>query len=91
MFSFVYDLSLMVLALVSLPKLLWQIGKYRHSLKARLGSLSPTVYSRERAEGDLDPRRLHGRDQGHHPFILQDSKSFSNLCHCHFLNHTDRA
>ncbi len=45
MFSLFYNFSLLLLAIVTLPKLLWQWwihGKYRESLKARLGiSLPP--------------------------------------------------
>lgn len=40
MFSLFYNLSLLVLALITLPKLLWQwfvMGKYRESLRYRLG------------------------------------------------------
>ncbi len=45
MFSFFYDVGLTVLMILSLPKLLWQwfvVGKYRHSLKARLGITLPS-------------------------------------------------
>jgi 3-deoxy-D-manno-octulosonic-acid transferase len=45
MFSFVYNLSLLLLALLMLPKLLWQWcvhGKYRQNLKARLGISLPS-------------------------------------------------
>jgi 3-deoxy-D-manno-octulosonic-acid transferase len=45
MFSLLYGLSLCVLALVALPKLLWQwfvLGKYRESLRARLGIALPS-------------------------------------------------
>jgi 3-deoxy-D-manno-octulosonic-acid transferase len=45
MFSFFYNFSLLLLALFALPKLLWQWcvqGKYRQSLKARLGISSPS-------------------------------------------------
>ncbi len=45
MFSFLYDLSLFVFALLILPKLLWQwfvLGKYRESLSARLGIALPS-------------------------------------------------
>jgi 3-deoxy-D-manno-octulosonic-acid transferase len=43
-FSLLYNLSLFVYALVASPKLLWQrfaLGKYRHSLSARLGIALP--------------------------------------------------
>src|ERR1700676_4432705 len=45
MFSFLYNLSLLVFALLILPKLLWQwfvLGKYRESLSARLGITLPS-------------------------------------------------
>ena len=44
MFSFLYNFILLLLAIASLPKLLWQRwtrGKYRGSLKARLGLSLP--------------------------------------------------
>lgn len=44
LFSLFYNLSLLLLALISLPKLLWQwcvLGKYRESLSARLGITLP--------------------------------------------------
>jgi 3-deoxy-D-manno-octulosonic-acid transferase len=45
MFSLFYDLSLILFATVALPKLLWQWcvhGKYRKSLKARIGISLPS-------------------------------------------------
>lgn len=45
MFSLVYNFSLLLLALLMLPKLLWQWcvrGKYRQSLKTRLGISLPS-------------------------------------------------
>jgi 3-deoxy-D-manno-octulosonic-acid transferase len=45
MFSLFYDLCLMICFLLALPKLLWQwlmLGKYRESLKAKLGYAFPS-------------------------------------------------
>ena len=45
MFSIFYDFLLLVLALLALPKLLWQwfvLGKYRESLRAKLGIALPS-------------------------------------------------
>lgn len=50
MFSLCYDLSLTVLTILFLPKLLWQwfaLGKYRHSLSARLGITLPLFSPKE--------------------------------------------
>src|SRR5579862_10058779 len=44
MFSLIYNLALFLLAIIALPKLLWQCimhGKYRQSLKGRLGITLP--------------------------------------------------
>lgn len=46
MFSFFYDAALFILALAALPKMLWQclvLGKYRKSLKSRLGFNIPDL------------------------------------------------
>lgn len=46
MFSFFYDTALLILALIALPKILWQCvvkGKYRKSLGSRLGLKIPTL------------------------------------------------
>ncbi len=53
MFSFLYDVSLFVFALLVLPKLLWQwfvLGKYRESLSARLGIALPSFTPKEGQE-----------------------------------------
>ncbi len=45
MFSIIYDLGLCLIAILALPKLLWQwlvLGKYRESLSARLGFSLPS-------------------------------------------------
>src|SRR6267154_5369512 len=45
MFSFFYNLSLLLLLIITLPKLLWQryaLWKYRKNLKARLGISLPS-------------------------------------------------
>lgn len=47
MFSIFYDLILFVLAILALPKLLWQwfvLGKYRESLRERLGITLPSFF-----------------------------------------------
>ncbi len=46
MFSFFYNIALLLLFIVSLPKVLWQwmtLGKYRESLPARLGLTLPEI------------------------------------------------
>ena len=50
MFSFFYDLTLLLFALVSLPKWLWQwlvLRKHRESLSARLGLSLPSFTSQK--------------------------------------------
>lgn len=47
-FTFFYDLILLLLGLIALPKILWQWlrhGKYKESLKARLGLQLPSIHS----------------------------------------------
>jgi 3-deoxy-D-manno-octulosonic-acid transferase len=47
MFNLIYQTALFLLALIALPKLLWQwwmLGKYKESLRERLGiSLPPSL------------------------------------------------
>ncbi|MBS0606444.1 MAG: 3-deoxy-D-manno-octulosonic acid transferase [Parachlamydiales bacterium] len=46
MFSFIYDIALLLLAIIALPKMVWQClaqGKYRKSLSSRLGFRIPTL------------------------------------------------
>jgi len=53
MFSLLYDTALCLLALLALPKLLWQrlaSGKYRHSLRYRLGIELPEFFPKQGAE-----------------------------------------
>src|SRR5512135_3901857 len=53
MFSLFYNLLLFVLALITLPKLLWQwfvLGKYRESLSQRLGIHLPAFIPKKGQE-----------------------------------------
>lgn len=53
LFSLLYNLCLMLFALIALPKLLWQrfmLGKYRESLGARLGYILPAFSAKEGQE-----------------------------------------
>ena len=46
MFSLIYDIALLLLATIALPKMVWQClaqGKYRKSLSSRLGFRIPTL------------------------------------------------
>lgn len=53
MFSLIYNTILILLAILALPKLLWQwfiLGKYRESLKERLGLTLPSFTPKEGQE-----------------------------------------
>ena len=53
MFSFIYNAFLLLIALIALPKLLWHwfvLGKYRQSLKMRLGFALPSFTPKEGQE-----------------------------------------